>query len=145
MPTRKGKRPADGLVHHQDDAPIEISTAFQCARSGILYAFRTQRNFKIHAVFAALAIALGCLFAIDGASWLAIMLCIVIVLCLEMVNTAIEATVDLVSPEWNELAKRAKDCAAGAVYTAAIGSLIVAAFVFIPRIAFVLALLIQGQ
>lgn len=135
----------DELVHHQDEAPIDISTAFQCARCGIIYAFRTQRNFKIHTVFALLAIVLAALFQIDLGSWLAILLCIVMVYALEMLNTAVEAVVDLVSPGWNELAKRAKDCAAGAVYIAAIGSLFVAAFIFIPRIADLVALLIQGR
>ena len=121
------------FVHHSgEDAPIRLSEAFSCAFSGILYAFRTQRNFKIHAAFAVAAIALGLLLQIPAWSGLAVIGCAVGVFALEVMNTAVEAVVDMVSPEWNELAMRAKDCAAGAVYVAAIGSMVVAAIVYIP-------------
>lgn len=66
-------------------------------------------------------------------------LCIALVMALELVNTAIESVVDLVSPEWNLLAKRAKDCAAGAVYLAAFASIVVAAIVYLPRLAALVA------
>lgn len=121
------------FVHHSgQDAPIRLSKAFSCAFSGILYAFRTQRNFKIHAAFALAALALGLVLQVPVWSWLAVIACIAGVFSLEVMNTAIEAVVDMASPEWNELAMRAKDCAAGAVYVAAIGSLAIAALVFIP-------------
>lgn len=114
--------------------PFSLREAFSCAWAGIVYAFTSQRNLKIHAFFACLAVVLGIALRIDAASWLAVVLCIALVMALEVLNTAVESVVDLVSPEWNELAKRAKDCAAGAVYLAAFGSLAVAGIVFIPRI-----------
>lgn len=121
------------FVHHSaEDAPIRIGKAFSCAFSGILYALRTQRNFKIHAAFALAAVGLGFLLAIPAWSWLAVVVCIAAVFALEVMNTAVEAVVDMVSPQWNELAMRAKDCAAGSVYVAALGSLVVAAIVYIP-------------
>lgn len=123
------------LVHHAaEDAPISMGRAFKCARCGIAYALRTQRNFKIHAAFALAAVALGFILQIPSASWLAIVLCIAAVFSLEIMNTAVEAIVDMVSPQWNELAMRAKDCAAGAVYVFAAASLVVAAVVFVPPI-----------
>ena len=67
------------------------------------------------------------------------MLCIIAVFSLEMLNTAVESIVDLVSPEWNRLAMVAKDCAAGSVFVAAIGSLVVAAIVYIPPLVAILA------
>lgn len=121
------------IVHHaaeHDDLPL--AKAFRCARSGISFAFKTQRNFKIHLTFAALAIILGLILQIPQPSWLAIVVCIFLVIGMEMANTAIESIVDLASPGWNELAKRAKDCAAGAVYICAIGSIAVAAIVYVP-------------
>ena len=110
-----------------------LAKAFRCAGNGILYAFRSQRNLKIHLLFAVAAVALGALFRISEAAWLAIVLCIALVMSLEIVNTAIESIVDLVSPDWNELAMHAKDCAAGAVYLAAFASIVVACIVFLPR------------
>ena len=60
-------------------------------------------------------------------------LCIAAVFAAECVNTAIESVVDLVSPEYHELARRAKDCGAGAVLVFAVVALVVAAVVFGPR------------
>ncbi|WP_241156620.1 MULTISPECIES: diacylglycerol kinase family protein [unclassified Adlercreutzia] len=134
--------PADAarFVRHAADsradahARFTLSRAFACAWEGIAYAFTSQRNLKIHSAFAALAVALGFALGISEAGWLAVVVCIALVMALEVVNTAVESVVDLVSPEWNELAKRAKDCAAGAVYLAAAASLVVAAIVFLPRL-----------
>lgn len=123
------------LVHHLDQAPLQLGKAFSCAACGVRYAFLTQRNFKIHTAFAVAAVLLGFLLQIPQWSWLAVILCIMVVFSLEVVNTAVEAVVDMVSPEWHELAMRAKDCAAGAVFVSAIGSLVVAAIVYIPPVA----------
>lgn len=104
--------------------------AFKYALSGIAYSFVSQRNMKIHVVFALLAVILGFVLSIDWVAWLAVLGCIALVLAAEVMNTALESVVDLVSPEYTELAKRAKDCAAGAVLILAIFSLIVACIVF---------------
>ena len=108
--------------------------SFGFAFEGIAAAFRDGRNFKVQLCFAVLAIVLGIAFAIDPVEWTAIAICIGVVLGLECLNTAIEALVDLVSPGYNEKAKNAKDCAAGAVLLCSIASVAVAAFVFLPRI-----------
>ena len=78
---------------------------------------------KIHLGIAVLAVALGFALRIDGASWAAVILCIAAVFAAECVNTAIESVVDLVSPEYHELARRAKDCGAGAVLVFAVVAL----------------------
>ena len=108
--------------------------SFGYAFSGIAQAFREGRNFKVQVCFAIAAIVLGLVFAISPAEWAAIFICIGVVLGGECFNTAIEALVDLVSPGYDERAKTAKDCAAGAVLVCSIASLFVAAFVFLPRI-----------
>ena len=115
-------------------ASYSLARAFANAGAGVAYAFRTQRNLRIDAAFAVLAVVLGFAFRIDVSSWLAIIVCIGMVCALEVVNTAIESAIDLVSPEYHELARRAKDCAAGAALIAAISSVAVAAVVFIPKI-----------
>lgn len=111
-----------------------LARAFSCAWGGIAYAFVSQRNLKIHLAFALVAVILGFALDISEAGWLAVVLCIALVMSLEIANTAIESVVDLVSPEWHILAKHAKDCAAGAVYLAAFASIVVACIVFVPRI-----------
>ena len=112
---------------------FSLLCAFSCAGSGILYAVKTQRNMKIHLGVAALAVVLGVALSIDALSWAAIAVCIALVLAVECVNTAVESVVDLVSPGYAELAKRAKDCAAGAVLVCALAAVAVALAVFLPR------------
>ncbi len=114
--------------------PFTLRRAFSCAWSGIRYTLSTQRNLRIHLVFAAIAVVAGFALGIPASSWCAVVLCIVAVFALEIVNTAVESVVDLVSPDYHDLAKHAKDCAAGAVYIAALGSIVVALIVYIPRL-----------
>lgn len=87
---------------------------------------------KIHCAVALAAAVIGVVLAIEPLGWAAIAVCIALVFASECMNTALEAVVDLVSPEYSELAKNAKDCAAGAVLVCAIGSIVVAAFVYVP-------------
>lgn len=109
-----------------------LGNAFGCATCGIAHAFKTQRNMKIHCAVALAAAVIGVVLAIEPLGWAAIAVCIALVFASECMNTALEAVVDLVSPEYSELAKNAKDCAAGAVLVCAIGSIVVAAFVYVP-------------
>lgn len=120
-------------------ARFSLGRAFSCAWDGIAYTTRSQRNMKIHFAVGTAAVVLGIVLGIDFLSWAAIAVCIAIVLAAECFNTALESVVDLVSPEYAELAKRAKDCAAGAVLVCALGAVAVAVAVFVPRL---LALLI---
>ncbi len=107
--------------------------SFGYAFQGIATAFKEGRNFKVQLCFAVLAIVLGVWLQISFVEWTVIAVCIGVVLGGECINTSIEALVDLVSPEYNDLAKRAKDCAAGGVLLCAIASVAVAAFIFLPR------------
>ena len=116
-------------------ARFSLGRAFSCAWEGIAYTTRTQRNMKIHFAVGAAAVILGFALAIDPPSWAAIAICIAVVLAAECFNTALESVVDLVSPGYAELAKHAKDCAAGAVLVCALGAVAVAAAVFVPRLA----------
>ncbi|PPL01745.1 diacylglycerol kinase family protein [Parapedobacter indicus] len=104
------------------------------ALRGIFETFRSERNFKIHLGCAALAIALGIWTRLSASDWRWIALCITVVFVLELLNTALEAVVDLLSPNYHPLAKKAKDAAAGAVLVGAIFALIVGASVFLPKL-----------
>ncbi len=111
---------------------FSLLKAFSCAWSGFAYVVKTQRNMKIHLIAALGAIALGLFLQIEGYSWAAVVLCITAVFAAECFNTALESVVDLVSPDYHELAKRAKDCSAAAVLVFSLAAIAVAFVVYIP-------------
>ena len=115
------------------NSKFSLLQAFKCAFEGI-FATAKERNFKIELCFMTLAIVLGLVFSISFLEWLCVIICFVLVLGGEVINSAIEAVVDLASPEYHELAKKAKDCAAGGVLLFSIASFVIGCLIFIPRI-----------
>lgn len=107
--------------------------SFRFAACGVAYCFRTQRNLRIHVVAAVLAMLAGARFGLSAAELGVLALTIAAVLVAEMFNTAVEALVDLVSPQYHPRAKVAKDVAAGGVLVTALVSLVVACLLFGPR------------
>ena len=108
--------------------------AFTFAFQGLAHAWRTQPHLRIHAGIGSLAIVAGAAFTLTPAEWAVLFLTITAVLVLELLNTVVEAVVDLASPQIHPLAKTAKDVAAAAVLVAAIGSVFVGAALFVPRL-----------
>ncbi len=107
--------------------------SFQYAWAGVRYAFVTQRNFRIHVAIAALALALCAILQVGTVKAAIVGLTCALVMVLELLNTALESIVDLtVRNTYHELAKIAKDCAAGAVLIAAIASVLVACLLLVP-------------
>ncbi len=100
---------------------IGLLRSFGYAFQGVAACLLGERNFRIHTLAGAMAIAMGAYYRLSGTQWAVLLLAIALVLCCEAVNTAVEAAVDLVSPGEHPLAKLAKDCAAGAVLLAAAG------------------------
>ncbi|MDJ0620439.1 MAG: diacylglycerol kinase family protein [Calothrix sp. MO_192.B10] len=107
--------------------------SFKYAWSGISYAFVTQRNFRIHVCVCALAISLSLVLSLSPVEIAIIGITSGLVLALELLNTALESVVDLtVKHSYHELAKIAKDCAAGAVLVSALVALFVASILILP-------------
>lgn len=104
------------------------------AISGIIQCIQKERNIKIHLVFMFLVIICGFLFQLSITEWLVCILLFGLVISLELVNTAIEAVVDLCTQEYHPLAKIAKDTAAGAVLISAIASVVIGLIIFVPKI-----------
>ena len=104
--------------------------SFKYALKGILKAIWEERNLKVHLLIAGIVICSGFYFQLSDTEWVLILLCIAMVIGLELINSAIESLVDLISPEWNPLAGKAKDIAAGAVLFVSIISLVVGILVF---------------
>ena len=113
---------------------IKRLISFKYAINGINYVLKTQHNFRIHIVAAITAIILGFILNITKTEWIAIILVISIVLALEIINSAIEMIVDLISPEIQKKAGLIKDMAAGAVLIASIGALIIGIIIFLPKL-----------
>lgn len=105
--------------------------SFRYALEGFVTAVTTERNIKVQLAVGVAAIIAGFTLRIDGLSWVLVILCIGLVIFAELVNTAIEAIVDLATQDLHPLAKRAKDIAAASVFTLSITSAIVGAIVFI--------------
>ena len=108
--------------------------SFKYAFKGIATLFKSEINARIHLIFTILVIPMGFYFQVAHWEWCILILCIVLVLSAEAVNTAIEKLTDLVSPNYHPLAGQAKDVAAAAVLFLAIGAAIIGLLIFIPKI-----------
>ena len=109
----------------------KLINSFKCAIQGIIQAMKTERNVKIHITIMILVIISGIVFKIAKQEWITCIILFGLVISLELVNSAIETTVDIAMPEINE---KAKDIAAGAVLVSAISSAIIGLTIFIPKI-----------
>lgn len=107
--------------------------SFKYAFNGIKEALSTEQNLVIHMSVLVIVIILSILFKITKMEFLIIILVSGMVISLEMVNTAIENTVDI-SKKYSKEAKIAKDCGSGAVLISAITSIIIGLIIFIPKI-----------
>lgn len=112
----------------------KLRNSFKYAFEGIVEAYKAEQNLKIHFFIMTLVIIAGFIFKISAMEWMVCLLLFAIVISLELVNTAIETTVDIAMPEINEKAKYAKDIAAGAVLFSAIISVIIGLIIFLPKV-----------
>lgn len=103
------------------------------AFNGIFLFFRRERNGQIQGVLAVLAIAAGFFFDITRTEWLALLLCIGLVISLEMLNSAIERICNLYTTEFHPAIKIIKDVAAAAVLWSALVALAVGLLIFVPH------------
>ncbi len=114
--------------------PRNFLESANLAVEGILYAAKTQKHMRYHFWAAGAVIIASLLLGVTRIEFLILSSIILLVLMSEMFNTAIEAIVDLVSPEYNQLAKIAKDVAAGAVFLISAGAVITGYLILFPYI-----------
>jgi diacylglycerol kinase (ATP) len=114
--------------------PKPTLSSFKHAMEGIVHVFRTQRHMRFHFFAAAGMILLGALVHITRVQWFMLYIAMAIVFLTEMLNTAIEACVDLSTDSYHPLAKIAKDIASGAVLVATITATLIGILIFFdPR------------
>ena len=108
--------------------------SFKYAFEGIWTGIKEEQNMKIHIIIMILVIIFGIMLKINTTEWIICILLFGLVISMELMNTAIENTVNLITKEKNQQAKIAKDVAAGAVLASAIVSAIIGLMIFVPKI-----------
>jgi diacylglycerol kinase len=104
---------------------MRLLKSFGYAWNGILYCIKTQANFRIHFVGFIFMLVSAYFFRFEKMEWVICLVLSALVFFAELINTAIESVVDLTTLEFSELAKVAKDCAAGAVLVLAVFAVVV--------------------
>ncbi|WP_026529181.1 diacylglycerol kinase family protein [Butyrivibrio sp. VCD2006] len=118
----------------QNTRKNKLYKSFGYAFQGIFNTILHERNMQIHCVVTLLVVIFGFILHISLIEWLFCLVLFGLVLSLELVNTALEAVVDLVTEERKPLAKKAKDAAAGAVLMSAIMAAIIGGIIFFPKL-----------
>lgn len=114
--------------------PKKFMRSFKFAQDGAKHILRTQRNMWIHLGFGLVVVLAALFLRIEAASVAVLFLAITLVIVAEMINTAIEETINLVKPEQHPLAELIKNVSAAAVLSSAVGSVVVGLLIFIPRL-----------
>jgi undecaprenol kinase len=114
------------------DKHVHLWKSFSFAIAGLKTALWSERNMRIHFFVSLIAIGCSIFFSISKMEWLFVIVAIGGIFSLEMVNTAIERVVDLVTEDYHQLAKQAKDLAAGAVFIYAITAVLIGTMIFLP-------------
>jgi len=109
--------------------------SFNYAIAGIVYALRTQRNMRLHALSAGVVFAAALVMDVSRWELVALLFAVTLVICAELLNTAIEAAVDVATQGFDPTAKVSKDIAAGAVFMTSLNALAVGYLVFFDRLA----------
>lgn len=108
--------------------------SFSYSYDGLKYAFQNEQSISVMFIITVIATMLGIILQISAIEWIFIIFVIGIVLATELINTSIEATIDLLSPDFHPLAKVAKDTASASVFIYSIVSVFLAGIIFIPKI-----------
>lgn len=122
------------LKDHKTSEWKRFYKSFKFAWNGIFQTFKSERNFQIHVYISSLIIILGFYLKFTMFDWVVILFLIGGMLALELMNTAIEHVVDLITEDYNPIAKAAKDAAAGAVLVYAILSVIIGVILLLRHI-----------
>ena len=108
--------------------------SFNFAINGIIVAVKTERNMKIHYSAAVIVLFISLFFDLSKIEFMLLLFAISLVIVAELINTAIEKTIDMISPEYHRLAEISKDMAAGAVLIAALNSVVIGYILFFDKL-----------
>lgn len=108
--------------------------SFKNAFAGLFWAVKTQPNFRVHMVISLIVISMSVYFQITAVEKIILLFTILLGLSGEMINTALESMTDLITKEWRQEAKIAKDVAAGMMLLIAMGAVVIGAVIFLPYV-----------
>jgi len=108
--------------------------SFRYAINGLKILIKEEHNARIHLFISCSVIFAGIVFRISKIEWITVIFCIALIFSLELINSAIENTADIISKEKNDTIKKIKDLSAAAVLIAAVTSVIVGLIIFLPKI-----------
>jgi len=108
--------------------------SFKYSIEGLIYAFTHEQNMFVHILVGTLVLIAGIIFKLNTYEWLLILLVIGLVVATELINTSIEAVVDLACPKVHPMAKIAKDTAAASVFVFALTAIGVGVIIFLPKL-----------
>jgi undecaprenol kinase len=111
-----------------------LKNSFVFAKNGLFYAISRERNLQIHLMFTCIVVPLALIFEFNLLKWTVLLLTIGIVISIELINTAIETTVDLITDEYHPLAEKAKDIGAAAVFFFSFIAVLIGLLLFLPPI-----------
>ena len=106
--------------------------SFKYSVQGLTYAYKYEQSMFIHAMFTLVAFLLNIFLKVSSTEWLITLLCLGVVLSIELINTAIEAVVDLVTLEIHPLAKIAKDCGSAATFVVTMLGIVICIIIYFP-------------
>lgn len=122
---------------HEEHKKMSVKRFFNAIKfsiDGLVHAYQNEQSLWLQGFCTILVVILGFLLKISFNQWAIVIIALVVVLAVELLNTAIEATVDLVTKEIHPLAKVAKDCGSAAAFVSSIMATIICLFIFIPKI-----------
>ncbi|MBI4080621.1 MAG: diacylglycerol kinase family protein [Candidatus Levybacteria bacterium] len=114
--------------------PTKLIKSFGYALEGLAHAWKFDQNLRIHVLIAVIVLLLAYFLQVPFIEVIILSVLIILVITTEMINTAIENMVDLITSEHRQEAKIAKDVSSGMVFIAAVGSLVVGLLIFLPYI-----------
>ena len=101
---------------------------------GLIYFYKTEKSAFIHMAASLVMIILSIVFNISLTEWMVVVVCLLSILSMEIINTSMEVTVDMITMEYNENAKNAKDLGSGATFIVSCMTFVCAMIIFIPKI-----------
>lgn len=122
---------------HEEHKRMSLKRFFNSVKysiEGLVHAYKNEQSLWLHGICTTFSIIMGLALGISFYEWSVILVALVVVLAVELLNTAIEATVDLVTSEIHPLAKVAKDCGSAAAFVSSIVAGIICAVIFLPKI-----------
>ena len=129
-----GKWVAGGWESMKKLKKQSLNDSFRHAFDGVFDTIRSERNMQIHIIMMSIVIIMGIILHLTIIVWSICFILFALVIGGELINTSLEAIVDLASPEYHPLAKKAKDTAAGAVLICAIFAAVIGLLLFVPKL-----------